>query len=125
VTSKRAVLAPNGIPPRFEADAHFAARPALPVGQRIEARYRRRKFSVLSHCGMVEKNEAICALARRPFASDFGIGRACSISREQQSIDAKEFQAELGASSLHVTVESRQRERASLRELNISGVIDR
>jgi len=74
---------------------------------------------------MVEKNEAICALARRPFASDFGIGRACSISREQQSIDAKEFQAELGASSLHVTVESRQRERASLRELNISGVIDR
>jgi hypothetical protein len=42
-----------------------------------------------------------------------------------ESICAKEPQAELGGGPLHVAVESGQRQLPPLRELNINGVIDR
>jgi hypothetical protein len=46
-------------------------------------------------------------------------------SAAKESIDANQPQADLNAGPLHVTVESRQRQRPPLRELDIRGVIDR
>jgi hypothetical protein len=43
----------------------------------------------------------------------------------RQSIDANQPQAKLRCGSLHVAIESRQRQRAPLREFDIGGVVDR
>ena len=47
------------------------------------------------------------------------------IRRTYRSVAAEEQQAKLGSGSLHIAIERRERQRPSVRELDISGVIDR
>ena len=43
---------------RLEADAHLVPRPALPVGERVEARHRLREMMILGHRAVIPKSYA-------------------------------------------------------------------